>query len=106
EPLHRVADLHAHLQPAPERLVQARDPRAATDRIDAREAGRRAGRGGEERGRPLDADGELFSARLDVWRQVRAVRLALDRLLGILSRQALLPLQVFPKPPRPDGDAP
>ena len=34
------------------------------------------------------------------------MRLALDRLLGILSRQALLPLQVFPKPTRPDGEVP
>src|SRR5207253_907166 len=106
EPLHRARDLDRHFEPAPERLVQPRNPRSAADRVHPPQAARRARGGREKRGGPLHPDGDLLAPRLHVWRQVATVRQALNHPLGVFRRQPLLALQVLAETARAHRQVP
>src|SRR3989440_4528645 len=106
EPLHRARELHRHPQPVGQRLVQTGHPRPAADRVHPAQPARRARRRREECRRPLHPHRDLLAPRVDVLRQVGALRLSLDDPLGVFGGQPLLPLQTLAEPPRAHRQVP
>jgi hypothetical protein len=104
QPLHRIRELDGHPQPGAERVVQAGNAGAATDRVDPRQAASRARCRREECRGALDTDRDFFTARGDIPGEVGMLRRALNDLLGFVGRDALFALEIFAETPGADGE--
>src|SRR5262249_59934480 len=85
-----------------EHVVETGYARTATTRVEGAHVAR-TGVLREERRRSLDADCDLFAARLDHGVEMRRTVETLNELLRRVGREAPLALNVFTNAPRADG---
>src|SRR4051812_21360116 len=91
----RVRLLHREVKTICEHVGEAGNSRSATTRVDRPDLATGAGRGGEEGGRTLDANCDLFTAAIEHRIEVLGTVVALEQLLRLVRRQTALTLQVF-----------
>src|SRR5579883_1144484 len=99
-----VGLLDGDAQSCRQRLGESRDSRAAAGRVHAPDLRRGAGRGGQEGGRTLDADGDLLAARLEHGVQVRGAVVPLEQRVGLLGAQPAVALEILAQTSRAKCD--